>query len=187
MKIVLKLFITGACSLVLALAGCSSTPSTKSAASIQAYSFNFMRNGAMPSANYSENRQQVHQMIQDAITRNLTQKGLSRSSGAANITVAYLVIIGNNASTAAINDYFGYDRGEVELQDKAQKAYDSSKNPNYFEAGTLVIDIIDSQTNKLLKRSHVTRPVLRNTPEDVRKERIQEAVDTALQDLRIGH
>ena len=103
------------------------------------------------------------------------------------MTVAYLVIVGNNASTESINTYFGYGRGATALHDKAQDAYTSSKNPNYFEAGTLLIDIIDAKTYKLLKRSYVVRPLLRNPTAEVRAERIQEAVDEALQDVRIAH
>ena len=44
--------------------------------------------------------------------------------------MAYLVILGNNASTESINTYFGYGRDAEALHDKAQDAYTSSKNPN---------------------------------------------------------
>ena len=102
------------------------------------------------------------------------------------VTVAYLIIVGNNASTVAIHDYFGYGRDYSELQDKAQNAYDSSKNPNYFEAGTLLVDIIDGKTYKLLKRSYVTRPVLKNPTVQARAENIQAAVDEVLSGVRIA-
>jgi hypothetical protein len=186
MNLVIKLLTAGGYSFLLALVGCSSTPTTVDTGAIHATTFNFVGNGAMPTATYADNRQQMHALIQEAITKNLAPKGLTRAPGAGNVTVAYLVIVGNNASTAAINDYFGYGRDATELHDKAQDAYTSSKNPNYFEAGTLVIDLIDSQTYKLLKRSHVTRPVLRSASEDVRREHIQGAVDAALKDLRIA-
>jgi DNA polymerase III epsilon subunit-like protein len=103
------------------------------------------------------------------------------------VIVAYLAIIGNNASTEAISTYFGYDRDTAALHDKAQDAYAGSKNPNYFEAGTLLIDIIDAKTNKLLKRSYVTRPLLRNPTAEVQAFRFQEAVDEALWGVRIAH
>ena len=54
-----------------------------------------------------------------------------------------------------------------------------------FEAGTLLIDIQDSHTKKLLRRNYVTRTLVRNAPLDVRQSRIQEAVDTALKGLRV--
>ena len=53
-------------------------------------------------------------------------------------------------------------------------------------AGTLLVDIIDAKTYKLLKRSYVARPLLRNPSAEVRAERIQEAVDAVLKDVRIA-
>jgi hypothetical protein len=71
--------------------------------------------------------------------------------------------------------------------DKVHKSQTGSSNPNYFEAGTLVIDIIDSKTFKLLKRASVSKSVLRTAPANVRKENIQQAVNEALNDLRVNH
>jgi hypothetical protein len=71
------------------------------------------------------------------------------------------------------------------LHDQAHEAYTGSKNPNPFEAGTLLVDIVDAKTYKLLKRAYVVRPLLRNPSAEVRAERIQEAVDAVLKDVRI--
>jgi len=98
--------------------------------------------------------------------------------------VGYLVIVGNNVATTSINDYFGYGDDAAGLHDKAQAAYTSNKNPNYFEAGTLVIDLIDAKTFKLLKRGYASRPLLRNLPVDARAARLQEVVDEILANLR---
>ena len=66
------------------------------------------------------------------------------------MTVAYLIVVGNNVTTSTINDYFGYGPDAAALEDKAQKAYTEGKQRGFFEAGTLLIDIVDSRTNKLL-------------------------------------
>ena len=129
--------------------------------------------------------QPVHQMIQEAITKNLAARGITRSDGSGDITVAYLVVIGNNASTELIDDYFGYGGDAAALLDKASTAYSGSKNPNYFVAGTILIDLVDSRTHKLLKRNYTSRELLRNPSEAVRAARIQEAVNEILLDLRI--
>ena len=71
------------------------------------------------------------------------------------------------------------------MHDKAQDAYSSQKTPNYFQAGTLLIDIIDAKTNKLLKRSYVARPILSNSSAEARAEHIQEAVDAVLSGVQI--
>ena len=167
------LLILAAC--VLTLAGCSSTPAKVDTGRIQARTFNFVNRS---------NRQAP--MIQDAITKNLATRGVTKATANGDVTVEYLVIVGNNATTTTINDYFGYGEDATALHDKAHTAYTESKNPNYFEAGTLVIDLIDSKTFKLLKRGHATRPILRNIPDDERAARIQEVVDEILRDLRVN-
>ncbi len=125
-------------------------------------------------------------MIQEAVTKNLAKRGLAKTEGIGEVTVGYLLIVGNNASTAPVTDYFG-DREDLEgLLDRSHAAYTKSKNPNYFEAGTLVIDLIDSKSFKLLKRGYTTRPVLRNASASARATHIQAAVDEVLRDLRIA-
>ena len=62
-------------------------------------------------------------MIQKAITKNLAARGVTRVSSGGDITVPYLVIVGDNASTTAIRAYFGYGDDLGDLHDRAQKAY----------------------------------------------------------------
>lgn len=180
----LKIFLILAVS-AAALGGCSSTKSKVNSGAIRGSTFSFVDRGAKPAPEFADNRQEVHAMIQDAITKNLAARGVTRVPSGGQLTVGYLIIVGNNASTRRINDYFGYPDDAAALHDKAQSAYTRSKNPNYFEAGTLVIDIVDSSSFKLLKRNYATRPILRNPPPDARAARIQEVVDEILQDLRI--
>ena len=170
----------------LLVAGCSSTPTKVDTGPIPATSFSFVAGGTRTAPAFADSREQIHAMIQDSISRNLASKGLNRVASGGDVIVAYLVIVGNNASTEAISTYFGYGRDASTLHEKAQAAYNSSKNPNYFEAGTLLIDLIDAKTYKLLKRSYVVRPLLRDPSAEVRAGRIQEAVDAVLKDLRIA-
>ena len=171
----------------LLVAGCNTTPTRVDTGPIHAASFSFVAKSPAPAPDFADGREQIHAMIQDSISRNLAGKGLTKLASGGDVIVAYLVIVGNNASTEAIHTYFGYGRNYDALHDKAQDAYTSSKNPNYFQAGTLLIDIIDAKTFKLLKRSYVTRPMLRNPSAEVRAERIQEVVDAVLKDVQIAH
>jgi len=171
----------------LALAGCSSTPTKVNSGPIHAHTFSFVNRGTKPAPGFADDRQAIHNMIQDAITKDLAAKGLTKVATGGEVTVGYLVVIGNNVSTETINDYFGYGEGAAALHDKAHAAYTSSKNPNYFEAGTLLIDITDSAHYKLLKRGFATRPLLKDLPDDARAARIQEVVDEILQDVRVAH
>ncbi len=171
----------------LLAAGCSSTPTRVDTGRIHAATFSFVQGHQAP-PEYAEQRAHIHTLIQNAITTNLMAKGLSRVPSGGDVFLAYLLILGNNVATTDVDDYFGYGRDSDALLDKAhQKFAINSKNPNPFVAGTLVIDVIDAKTFKLLYRNNVARQVLRNVPDDVRTERIQEAVDAALQDVRIAH
>ena len=172
----------------LLVAGCSSTPTRVETGPIRASSFSFIAAAPKATPDFAPDRwAPIHAMIQDSIRRNLADKGLNQAASGGDVIVAYLVIVGDNASTEAVNTYFGYGRHAEALHDKAHEAYNNSKNPNYFQAGTLLVDILDAKTAKLLERSYVVRPLLRNPSADIRAERIQEAVDAALTDVRIAH
>ncbi len=170
--------------------GCSSTRTHVDTGPIHAGTFSFIAaapNNSIDAPFVQDPWAPVHGFIQESITRNLAQKGLLKTASGGDVTVAYLVIAGNNGNTTAIDTYFGRGRNASGLEDKAHAAYNSSKNPNYFEAGTLLVDFVDTKTGKLLKRSYVVRPLLRNPSAELRGERIQEAVDSVLQDVRIVH
>lgn len=168
-------------------AGCTSEPTRKDTGPIHAATFSFVARSSAPAPDYADDREAIHTQIHQAISRNLADKGLTQVASGGDVIVAYLVIVGNNAMTESINTYFGYGRNSADLHEQAQDAYTSSKNPNYFEAGTLLVDIIDAKTYKLLKRNYVTRPLLRNPSAEVRAANIQEAVDAVLKDVRIAH
>lgn len=172
---------------VVLLAGCSSTSTKLNTGTVHASTFSFVTGRPMP-PDYAEKREQIHRLVQSAITTNLTAKGISRVQAGGDVFLAYLIILGDNVATTDVNDYFGYGRDSDALLDKAhQKGAIDSKNPNPFLAGTLVIDVIDAKTYKLLYRNYVARQVLRNIPETERDERIQSAVDQALAGLKVAH
>src|SRR6185436_11670294 len=99
----------------------------------KARTFSFINNSKAPAADFADSREQVHRIIQAAITENLAGKGVTQVASGGDVTVAYLVIIGNGGTTELVNTYFGYGRDTEGLHDKAHAAYTSSKNPNYFE------------------------------------------------------
>jgi Domain of unknown function (DUF4136) len=177
----LPLLFTG-----LLLAGCSSTPTRVDKGALKVHTFNFINGGIALTPPATDRRDAIHQLIQKAIINDLAAKGLQRVDGTGDVTVAYMIIIGNNVSTEAITTYFGYGRDADALHNKAQDAYTGSQNPNRFEAGTLVIDVLDSKTYELLYRNYVVRPILGDATMAVRGERVQEAVDNALANLRIA-
>lgn len=171
----------------LLVAGCNTTPTKVDRGPIHAATFSFMPKGFSPEPDFADTRESIHVMIHDSIARNLAAKGVAKVDSGGDVIVAYLVIVGNHAMTESINTYFGYGRNANALHDQAQDAYNDSKTPYQFEAGTLLVDIIDAKTYRLLKRSYVTRPLLRNPSAEVRAGNIQEAVDAVLKDVRIAY
>ena len=178
----LPLLLTG-----LLIAGCSSTPTHVDKGAVQAHTFNFINGGIALTPPAADKRAAANQQIQESIIKNLAAKGLTRTDGAGDVIVAYMIIIGNNVSTEAITTYFGTGRDANELHDMAHDAYTSSPNPNRFEAGTLLIDVIDGKTYELLYRNFAVRPLMWQATPEERAARIQEAVDAALQKLRVAN
>ena len=181
-----NLLLVALASGVLAFAGCSSTPTKVDEGPIHARTFSFVAQPNRPVPPGTDNRAAIHAMVQSAIAKNLAARGVSQVPAGGDVTVGYLIITGNNATTSSINDYFDYGADVSGLESKAHTAYTSNKNPNYFEAGTLLIDIVDSKTYKLLKRGYASRELLKNAPETTRVARLQEVVDEILRDARIG-
>jgi len=169
---------------VFTLAGCSSTPTKVDTGAIHARTFSFVDRGNRPEPGFADDRQPVHAMIQQAITKNLAARGVSNTAAGGDVIVGYLIITGNNIYTKSINEYFGYGSDAAALHDKAHDMYTSGKNPNYFEAGTLIIDIIDAKTFKLLQRGHATRTLLKNINDATRAARIEEVVNEILHEVR---
>src|SRR4051812_1018032 len=67
--------------------------------------FNFVNRKSKPTPNFADNSESVHTLIQNAITNNLAGQGLSRVNAGGDVTIAYLVIKGDNVSTTSISDY----------------------------------------------------------------------------------
>jgi Domain of unknown function (DUF4136) len=178
----LPILLTG-----LLIAGCSSTPTHLDKGAIKAHTFNFINGGIALTPPATEKRDAVHQQIQAAIIKNLAAKGLTRTDGAGDVIVAYMVILGNNVSTEAVTTYFGSGRDADALHDKAQAAYTTNANPNHFEAGTLLIDVIDAKTYELLYREFAVRPIQGDATTEERAGHIQAAVDAALAKVRVAN
>jgi len=172
----------------LALTGCSSVKTTVDKGPITARTFSFLNMGPRQTPSYAEARKEAHAMIQQAIIKNLAAKGVSQVPAGGDITVAYIVILGNNVSTTSLNEYFGYGPDAEALLEKVHKQEtQTSEQRGYFEQGTLVIDILDPKTSKILDRRTISAQILRNLPMEQRAERVQSIVDQALAPLQIAH
>ncbi len=170
--------------LTVALTACSSVKTHVNKGPVQARTFSFLNTGTRPIPDYAEERQQAHAMVQQAVTRNLAARGVSCVPSGGNVTVAYLIVVGNNTTTTSLNRYFGYTDDSSAFVDQVHSEQtDSGQARGYFEAGTLVIDFVDPATSKLIQRRSIKAQVLRNLPQETRAARIQGLVDQALNDV----
>jgi hypothetical protein len=172
----------------LICAGCSSVKTRVDEGPVKGRTFSFLNTGPQPTPSYAEDRKQAHVMIQEAIIKNMAARGVSQVASGGDVTVAYLVIVGNNATTTSLNRYFGYGSDADALVEKVHKEQtETDPNRNYFEGGTLVIDLVDPKTSKLLQRRSIQAQVLRNLPMETRAARVQSIVDQVLADVRISN
>jgi hypothetical protein len=171
--------------IAMALAGCSSPKVHVDKGQVKAHTFSFLNTGAA-TPSYAETRKEAHEMIQQALTKNLAAKGVSYVPSGGDVTVAYLVVVGNNATTTSLNSYFGYTPDSQAIVEKVHAEQTESKNRGYFEEGTLVVDLVDPKTSKLLQRRSIQAQVLRDLPLEKRTARVQAIVDQALKDMPIS-
>ena len=124
----------------------------------------------------------AHRMIQKSLASNFRANSLTVTDGSADLIVGYLVLVQNNYSTLAIDDYFGYGRDSDAIVDKAQTlGVVKSTRPDAFESGTIVVDVIDARTNELVYRGHATRDIFKSSSDSARQANINDGVTEALQ------
>ncbi len=168
-------------------AACSSVKTHVDKGPLKARSFSFLNTGSKALPSYAEERKLAHEMVQQAIIKNLGAKGVTYAPSGGDITLAYLIVVGNNTTTTSLNSYFGYTPDSEAFVNKVHSEQTGSDARGYFEAGTLVIDFVDPTTSKLLQRRSIQAQVLRNLPSTTRTARVQAIVDQALQDLPVSH
>jgi len=183
------LLLPGCFLLALAFAGCSSVPTTVDKSAVRASTFSFLQPGNRQTPDYAERSQQAHALVQEAITKNLANKGITRANSGGDVTVAYLIIVGNNVATTSLNDYFGYSDDSATLVEKVHdnQAGSNKEQRNYYTAGTLVIDFVDPKTSRLIQRRSIQAPIVQNLSMEQRSARVQTIVDQALANLPVAH
>ena len=130
------------------------------------------------------NQASANRMIQKSLAANFRANNFKVSPGSSDLIVGYLVLVQNNYSTLALDDYFGYGRDSDAIVDKAQTlGVVKSSRPDAFESGTIVVDVIDAKTNELIYRGHATRDIYKNGSASARQSIINDAITEALQDF----
>ena len=177
--------LLAAVALTIALSGCSTAKTKVDSGSINARTFSFLNTGR-PAPQSADNRQQANALVQQAIAHALATRGVTQTPSGGDVTVAYLIIIGNGVSTTSLNEYFGYTDASDALVEKAHKQQSKRDDRTAFEAGTLVIDFLDPRTSKLLQRRTIKADILQNVTIEQRSVRLQGLVKDALKNVPLA-
>ena len=124
---------------------------------------------------------QVHGLIQKSISKQFTSNGMTYGKGGADLVVAYLVIYQEPGMTARYEEYFGYGRDADQIADVAHtRGAVENQRPDFFRQAGVVIDVIDSRTNKLVYRNFAKGDVIKGASSGTRAARIDAAVGQAM-------
>jgi hypothetical protein len=124
---------------------------------------------------------QVHGMIQNSISKQFTSKGMAYGRGDSDLVVAYMVVYQEPGMTSSYETYFGYGRDANQISDLAHtRGALENQRPDYFRQAGVIIDVIDSRTNKLVYRNFAKGDVIKGASSGTRAARIDAAVAQAL-------
>ena len=124
---------------------------------------------------------QVHGMIQNSISKKFASKGMAYGNANADLVVAYMVIYQEPGMTSSYETYFGYGRDAGRISDLAHtRGALENQRPDYFRQAGVIIDVIDSRTNKLVYRNFSKGDVIKSASSGTRAARIDAAVAQAL-------
>lgn len=144
-------------------------------------SANFFPAGATFNSKELEDSPVVNQNIRDAITAQFTQNGLAFGKKGAELDVGYIIIRQNSAVTILNDDHFGPGRNSTGILSLAHDRGVIEKNHSYdYDAGAILIDVVDARTKELVYRDFVKNDVIPNITPAERKERLHAAVEEAL-------
>lgn len=128
-----------------------------------------------------EGSAEVHDAIQRTIRNRFKTRGMIFGTPNADLIVAYMFIHRENGSATMNSDYFGVGRNaNAILEEARQRGTITNTQPDAFQSGTLVIDILDAKTNQLIYRGATKRALLDGVKPIERNARINETVAQTL-------
>lgn len=122
--------------------------------------------------------------VKMAVNRELEAKGLKRvDSGDADLLVNYFVTVEEKMTGENVNDKYGYSPGSNWSQGERQGwswglgADDTLSVPaTYYEEGSVIIDMVDPTTKRLIWRGSARTVVDLDSDDETRRARLNEAV-----------
>ncbi|ADE54557.1 DUF4136 domain-containing protein [Coraliomargarita akajimensis] len=178
MKITRTLLTTLALSLIAGLTACSTIDMPKGSSAGYS-SYRLFKEVPTESQTFANQGNSALLRVESEIQRILQEGGLEQQAAEADLLVSYLIIVQSNAVSTTIDDY--YAQSSSEILAKAHKEVTVKNSfPADFQAGTLVIDIVDLKTEKLIYRNYASNEVIPGLSPEERKQRITQAVEKTL-------
>jgi hypothetical protein len=171
-----------ALSVTAALAvGCSSTIKMPKGKAKGYNSARFVNSREQTIAQGIEDTPEVNKLVQDSIASALRKGGIRVGGGGEDLIIAYMLIHQSVSSTTMNDDHFGYGRDAGDILEQAhQKGVIENASPDYFEAGAVVVDLLDARTNALVFRNFAVRDTQQTPSPAGQKARIDNAVAEAI-------
>lgn len=176
--------------LVAVLSGCSTMQITSdydpSANFADLRSYNWIPEPQKVSGDPKIDNPFIERRIRDAVDKQLAAQGYEkRSSGTPDFLIGYQVAIGKKLAVSTVNNYYGYGVGagwhhRGARRYGASRVYVSEAYVYEYDQGSLVIDVVDPETQKLIWRGSAQAEVDRSASREKREKRISKAVQKIL-------
>jgi hypothetical protein len=168
----------------LAAGGCSSMDVTSDfdpAADFRRYrTWDWMPDVGMPGSDSGVTDAMVRGQFQSAVADELLRRGFQLSLDDPDFRVAYHASLETKLRMTVVNEYYGYDYLGSYGSTWGPAKQGQAALPEDYEQGTLLLDIVDAETRRLVWRGTVQAQVYRDLDAKKREERIREAVKKAL-------
>lgn len=122
-----------------------------------------------------------NEKVRDSIVQTFESNGLTQAGTDAELVVAYLIIRQDHAATQMERTYFGRGRDANEILKEAHKRGVIKKSGTHdLDVGAILIDVLDTETDKLVYREFAKRDLLPELSQEDRNALIEAAVAEAL-------
>ncbi|ADE54558.1 DUF4136 domain-containing protein [Coraliomargarita akajimensis] len=133
------------------------------------------------SLNFANSGDRAHNKVQNLIRNAFTSNGLREKPAAPDLVVSYLIAASSNAGTDELKTiYSNSDYALIRYANEQNVTIVERNVPETYDAGSIIIDIYDVNSKKLIYRNHASRAMSPETPIQERYALAEEAVTQAL-------
>jgi len=163
---------------IVLLSGCSTTKIDLPKGKSTGYSsFRLYEHDSQYVPDFTNREDRANALIQDALKKEFSSHGLKESQKDAELIVAYLLIVQNTAVSTAISDY--YINSGSDILSEAHRRMQKNHKSGRYEAGSIIVDVIDKNTGDLVYRDYASREILPYLSAEESEKRIAAAVAEA--------